>query len=93
MSGVLRRKIAVVFADASQTDLELVGEVCFPNLHFDIAAVEFGSVLNDTTARLAVLMTNTAKVDAAFSWQFSEVDTLGEGEHVGNCTLVAQSTL
>ena len=84
MSGVLRRKIAVVFADASQTDLELVGEVCFPNLHFHIAAVEFGSVLNDTTARHAVLMTNTSKVDAAFSWQFAEVDTPGEGEHAEN---------
>ena len=86
VSGILRRKIAVVFADASQTDLELVGEVCFPNLHFDLAAVDFGSVLNDTTARQAVVMTNTSKVDAAFSWHFAEADTPGEGKHTCCCT-------
>ncbi len=72
MSGVLKRKIAVVYADASQTDLELVGEVCFPNLHFDVSAVEFGSVLNDTTTRQLVVMSNTSKVDAAFHWQFAD---------------------
>ncbi len=80
MSGVLRRKIAVVYADASQTDLELVGEVCFPNLQYNVAAVKFGSVLNDTTARQLVTMTNTSKVDAAFHWQFAEAETSGDGE-------------
>ena len=83
MSGVLRRKIAVVYADASQTDLELVGEVCFPNLQYDIAAVEFGSVLNDTTARQVVIMTNTSKVDAAFHWQFAEMELTAEGKNTG----------
>ena len=72
VSGVLKRKIAVVYADASQTDLELVGEVCFPNLHFDVMGVEFGSVLNDTTTRQLVVMSNTSKVDAAFHWQFAD---------------------
>ena len=80
MSGVIRRKVAVVYADASQTDLELVGEVCFPNLQYDVAAVEFGSVLNDTTARQQVVMTNNSKVDAAFYWQFTDADPAGDGE-------------
>ena len=75
VSGVLKRKIAVVYADASQTDLELVGEVCFPNLHYDVSAVEFGTVLNDTTTRQLVVMSNTSKVDAAFHWQFADSDT------------------
>lgn len=79
VSGVLRRKIAVVYADASQTDLEVVGEVCFPNLQYDVAAVGFGSVLNDTTARQQVIMTNTSKVDAAFHWQFTDADVSAEG--------------
>ena len=79
VSGVLRRKIAVVYADASQTDLEVVGEVCFPNLQFDVAAVGFGSVLNDTTARQQVVMTNTSQVDAAFRWQFTDADASGDG--------------
>ena len=80
VSGVLRRKIAVVYADASQTDLELAGEVCFPNLQFNVASIEFGSVLNDTTARQQVVMTNSSKVDADFHWHFTEADVPGEGE-------------
>lgn len=93
MSGVLKRKIAVVYADASQTDLELVGEVCFPNLHYDMAAVEFGSVLNDTTARQLVVMTNTSKVDAAFHWQFAESETTGDGETRSTLSVVAYTTV
>ena len=80
MSGILRRKIAVIYANAGQTDLDLVGEVCFPNLQYDIPAVEFGSVLNDTTARQQVVMTNSSKVDADFHWQFIEADAPDEGK-------------
>lgn len=80
VSGVLRRKIAVVYADASQTDLELIGEVCFPNLQYNAAAIEFGSVLNDTTARQQVVMTNSSKVDADFHWHFTEANIPGEGK-------------
>lgn len=79
VSGILRRKIAVIYADASQTDLELVGEVCFPNLQYDVAAINFGSVLNDTTARQQVVMTNSSKVDAEFHWLFTEAEAPGEG--------------
>lgn len=80
MSGVLRRKIAVIYADASQTDLELVGEVCFPNLQYDAATIDFGSVLNDTTARQQVVMTNSSKVAADFHWHFIEADVFDEGK-------------
>lgn len=80
VSGVLRRRIAVIYADASQTDLELVGEVCFPNLQYDAASIDFGSVLNDTTARQQVVMTNSSKVNADFHWHFTEADVPDEGE-------------
>lgn len=80
ISAVLKRKIAIIYADSNQTDVELVGEMCFPNLAFDAQEVQFGSVLNDTTGRHSVLMTNTSKVDAAFDWQFIEVERFDEEE-------------
>jgi hypothetical protein len=92
VSGVLKRKIAVVYADASQTDLELVGEVCFPNLHFDVTAVEFGSVLNDTTTRQLVVMSNTSKVDAAFHWQFADSEAT-DGETRAGMSIEAGALL
>lgn len=69
-----------MYADSNQTDIELVGEMCFPNLAFDTQEVQFGSILNDTTGRHSVLMTNTSKVDAAFDWQFIEVERFDEEE-------------
>lgn len=80
ISAVLKRKIAIIYADSNQTDVELVGEMCFPNLQFNVQEVQFGSVLNDTTGRHFVTMTNTSKVDAAFDWQFIEVERFDEEE-------------
>ena len=86
ISAVLKRKIAIIYADSNQTDVELVGEMCFPNLAFDAQEVQFGSILNDTTGRQSVVMTNTSKVDAAFDWQFIEVERFDEEEGMIACS-------
>ena len=90
---MLKRKIAIVYADSNQTDVELVGEMCFPNLSFDTQEVQFGSVLNDTTGRHFVVMTNTSKVDAAFDWQFIEVERFDEEEGMSSQPLTAKCCL
>ena len=86
---MLKRKIAIIFADSNQTDVELVGEMCFPNLSFDSQEVQFGSILNDTTGRHFVVMTNTSKVDAAFDWQFIEVERFDEEEGMSSQPVLA----
>ncbi|KAK9824158.1 hypothetical protein WJX72_008157 [[Myrmecia] bisecta] len=71
-SAMIKRKIAVVYGDNSQTDLDVTGEINFPNVEFDKAALEFGSVLTDTTPRRTLLMTNTSKVPVNYTWMFHE---------------------
>lgn len=72
-SSVWKRRIAFQYAgDNPQTLIDAVGEVNFPNIEFDVAAVEFGCVLNDTCNRENVRITNTSKVDVVYSWSFLE---------------------
>ena len=96
VSAVIKRKLNVLYADSSQIDLDLTGEVIFPNLKFDLGQVDFGSVLNDSTARVPVTATNTSKVAVVFQWVFAEGQGGSEsGEpsdlqcvsagHVGHC--------
>lgn len=85
VSAVIKRKLNVLYADSSQLDLDLTGEVIFPNLKFDLGQVDFGSVLNDSTARVPVTATNTSKVAAVFQWVFVEGQggpELGEAGHL-----------
>ena len=82
---MIKRKLNVLYADSSQIDLELTGEVIFPNLKFDLGQVDFGNVLNDSTARVLVTATNTSKVAAVFQWVFVEDQgspELGEAGHL-----------
>ena len=69
---MIRRKLHVLYAESCQIDLDLNGELNFPNLKFDLVQADFGSVLNDSTARVLVTATNTSKVEAVFQWLFME---------------------
>ena len=89
VSAVIKRKLNVLYADNSQIDLDLTGEVIFPNLKFDLGQVDFGSVLNDSTARVPVTATNTSKVAAVFQWVFVEGQGGPELGEAGNLQCVS----
>ena len=58
------------------TKVKLHGELCFPNLTFDVAKVDLGSVLNDQPRSTVVTITNPSRVEARYTWCFaSQQDT------------------
>lgn len=48
------------------------GEINFPNLKLSQTKLDFGSVLNDTTKRMNLTITNVSKVDCVYNWSFME---------------------
>jgi hydrocephalus-inducing protein len=66
-------KITVQYREHPRRDtLRVVGDIRFPNLRLDTAAVEFGCVLNDTVASRVVHVTNTSALPVDASWAFDE---------------------
>ncbi|CAE8631652.1 unnamed protein product [Polarella glacialis] len=51
--------------------VELVGKVVWPNIELDIAKLDFGTVLNDTSRKLEVRMTNPTVLQVAYHWCFA----------------------
>lgn len=50
--------------------IELVGELCFPNLKFDTNIINFGAILNDTTKKISIFMKNISEMPVAYEWAF-----------------------
>ena len=48
--------------------VKLKGEIVFPNLSFETMDVNFGCILNDTSKRVKVKVTNSTRIPAAFEW-------------------------
>jgi len=72
-SATVQNKLSIAYADTPYKDtVELLGEVNFPNLELSTSAIQFGSVLNDTTKRVSMSVTNTSKVDCVYNWVFAE---------------------
>ena len=72
-STVHNSTIAVVYSDNPQREaIAVSGEINFPNLGLSKAQIGFGCVLNDTTRREEVTITNTSRVPAAYTWAFHE---------------------
>lgn len=81
MSGTLTGKINFIFADHPHREtVELVGEVCFPNLKLEASLINFGAILNDTTKKISMLMKNVSKMPVTYEWAFLEEEVLGEDD-------------
>ena len=63
---------AVYRGHPQRDNIELLGDINFPNLDFEYTVINFGCVLNDTTKTMLVKVTNSSTVDTAFSWSFVE---------------------
>lgn len=72
---VIHGKVLIVYTDHPQKDnVELVGDISFPNLSFEMTKIDFGCTLNDTQKSISMAITNVSKVDTTFRWVFIEDD-------------------
>ncbi|KAJ1445550.1 hypothetical protein M885DRAFT_473458 [Pelagophyceae sp. CCMP2097] len=68
-------RLTVAYHAHPQRDsVALTGEINFPNLHFEQQLVNFGCILNDTSATLRMRVTNCSTVETSFAWAFLEDD-------------------
>ena len=78
-SGQAVQKLQIIHQDHPQKDnIELIGEVCFPNLKMETTSVDFGCILNDTTKKVYMKMTNCSILDVIYNWNFVEEVQIGE---------------
>eukprot|EP00290_Baffinella_frigidus_P024129 CAMPEP_0180264518 /NCGR_PEP_ID=MMETSP0987-20121128/45852_1 /TAXON_ID=697907 /ORGANISM="non described non described, Strain CCMP2293" /LENGTH=226 /DNA_ID=CAMNT_0022234809 /DNA_START=36 /DNA_END=713 /DNA_ORIENTATION=+ len=69
--------------------IELNGSINYPNLKIDKTEIKFGAVLNDTTKRVKVKITNPSTIKAAFSWSFVITDK--DAKRPGSTSTVVSS--
>jgi hydrocephalus-inducing protein len=50
----------------------LQGEVCFPNLKIEPPKIDFGCILNDTSKKKYVVLSNISEMAVAYEWSFLE---------------------
>jgi len=60
------------FEHDHKDQVDLVGEVCFPNLKLDTNLINFGSILNDTSKKILINMENTSEMALYYEWTFVE---------------------
>ncbi|NXN88965.1 HYDIN protein, partial [Bombycilla garrulus] len=79
-SWVAERVLRMRFLEhPHEEQISVRGEVCFPNLHLQTKAVDFGCIMNDTEQELCVEMTNCSPIPAQYRWSFqtdSQVNTI-----------------
>jgi hydrocephalus-inducing protein len=80
-SGTINGKINVIYTDHPYREtVELVGELCFPNLKMEASIINFGAILNDTTKKISMLMKNISLMNVTYEWAFLEEEIIGEEE-------------
>jgi len=72
-SALIKQEIQVAFEDQPQREkINLVADLCFPNLTFSNKNIDFGAVLNDTQARQVITVTNNSKIVCTYQWMLQE---------------------
>jgi hydrocephalus-inducing protein len=76
MSGVNESKLQITHKGHPQKDfVELFGEVCYPNLNITPPTINFGTILNDTSKKRYITMTNISEMVCTYDWSFLEEET------------------
>lgn len=67
--------------------VQLQGEVCFPNLQILPPKIDFGCILNDTSKKKYLVLSNVSEMPVAYEWSFledapivDELDEIDEGQ-------------
>jgi len=73
LSGESISKLQITHKGHPQKDfVELIGEVCYPNLSINPPSIGFGCILNDTSKKQYITMTNISEMVCAYDWSFLE---------------------
>lgn len=77
VSGLQQGKLQIIHTDHPHREhVELVGEVCFPNIKLDKTLVDFGAILNDTSKKILTDMVNVSEMGLNYEWTFVEEDLI-----------------
>ncbi|EGR28756.1 hypothetical protein IMG5_169530, partial [Ichthyophthirius multifiliis] len=73
VSGEQLGKLTITHQDHPHKDtIDLVGEVCFPNIKLEQTSINFGAILNETSKKMLVNMQNTSEMSLYYDWTFLE---------------------
>ena len=79
VSDKIKSKLQVIHVDHPfKQAVDLVGEVCFPNLKFERNAINFGSILNDTSKRVTIQIQNISEMPLYYEWSFVDEEVVRE---------------
>ena len=73
VSDTISGRLAISHAPHPHREsVDLVGEMCFPNLVVSPNEVRFGCILNDTTKKKYITLMNESEKGCAYQWSFLE---------------------
>jgi len=73
LSDNIGGKLAISHIGHPQKDIvQLQGEVCFPNLNILPPNIDFGCILNDTSKKKYITLTNISEMAVNYEWSFLE---------------------
>jgi hydrocephalus-inducing protein len=76
LSDNISGKLTISHANHPHRDVvPLQGEVCFPNLQILPPNIDFGCILNDTSKRKYLVLTNISEMSVSYEWSFLEEET------------------
>ena len=92
VSHSVRERLSLVFRDNSNKDgIDLSADLHFPNLAFEAVALEFGIVLNNTTKRLPVAVSNPGTLPVDYTWAWGHKELISNDPDVAKGTRVDQA--
>ena len=73
LSDNISGKLNISHVGHPQKDVvQLQGEVCFPNLQILPPNIDFGCILNDTSKKKYLTLTNVSEMNVTYEWSFLE---------------------
>jgi hydrocephalus-inducing protein len=76
LSDNITGKLTIAHKEHPHRDnVQLQGEVCFPNLQIVPPNIDFGCILNDTSKRKYLVLTNISEMPVSYEWSFLEEET------------------
>ncbi len=70
-SSKIQRDLIISYKDHPHIDsIPLTGEVFFPNLKFETQQLNFGCILNSTSKKISVNVTNEGPTKVNYRWAF-----------------------
>ena len=80
---VNKQKLTITYSEHPQKDtIDLIGEVVFPNLKFNVRHLDFGAILNGTQKSMLLHMSNPFPLAVDYQWML--VDEMNDVEYVND---------